>query len=612
MKVTPENVSKAVNVSMAKFDHFRRARGRFLAQMTGRFYSRQGPGDAEERKASPINLLHSAVSTMIPNLVYNDPKFKTTTNILPYRNYGDVLGLGINHLGKRVGLRMTLRKAITDAIFMAGFIKTGIASTEEFITIEGSDVTLGQPYVDRIDPDDMILDPMARDWDEQSFIGNRFRVNLEDLQASGLYDNDLLDKLGSRYDSLDAGDSPAEKIIGDKSSQQFSEINKYVDLVEVYLPDEQIVVTLPYRKGDTQDKFLRTADYQGPKKGPFHMLGFTYVPDNVLPVAPAGIWYDLHILGNRIARKLSRQAERIKRVLAYQGSAVDDANEIAEADDGESVRVDDINAIKEVAYGGAGEDSYKYMEWVQKKFSDQSGNLDLLAGTGAGAPTATQSEMLQANTSVRLSDMQSLVYQFTAEIGQALAFYLHTDPLIELPLARRVNGADQQVIYTPEMREGDWLDFHIAVEPFSMARQDPNTAVRRKLEFATNVIPAAAQGVQLLGPGFKIGAFLKRIAMDVGIEDVDEFINDDELTAWLMMQMQMNTGDPGKAASFGQQPPPPGMGQPMATMNPGQPNPGATGPTGGISANTERASAQQEGVKQPGRQPSANALAQNL
>jgi hypothetical protein len=249
------------------------------------------------------------------------------------------------------------------------------------------------------------------------------------------------------------------------------------------------------------------------------------------------------------------------------------------------------------------------MEWVQKKFSDQSGNLDLLAGTGVNAPTATQSEMLQANTSVRLSDMQSLVYQFTAEVGEALAYYLHTDPLIELPLARRVNGQDQQVVYTPEMRQGDWLDFHVSGRALQHGEARPEHGGPSQAGVRHERHPAAAQAVQLLGPGFKIGAFLKRIAQDVGIEDVDEFINDDELTAWLMMQMQMNTGDPGKAGGMMQQPM---QAQPIAGMNAGQPNPAATGPTGGISANTERASAQQEGVKQPGRQPSANALAQNI
>lgn len=614
MKITPQNISKAVNISMGKFDHFRRARGRFLSQMVGRFYQKSTPGVTEDRKASPLNLLATAVGTMVPNLVYNEPKIKVRTDMLMYRSYADILELAGNHLIQKIDLRMALRKAVVDSIFMAGFIKTGIAAADQYLTLDGLDVELGQPYAERVDPDDMILDPMARDWDEQTFIGNKFRANLEDLQQSGLYDPDLLEKLSSRYDGTnDAG--PAERVMGDNSAQRYqSEIHKYVDLAEIWLPREQIVVTLPYSKEQTFDQFLRVADFAGPKRGPYHMLGYTYVPDNILPVAPAAMWYDLHILGNRIARKLARQAERLKRVLAYTSNASEDVNEIAEADDGETVRVDDINAIKEVQYGGTGKESYDWMSWVKSHFSEQAGNIDLLNGTDTNSTTATQAQMLQANTSVRLADMQNMVYSFTAEVSEDLIFHIHTDPLIELPLVQRVNGAEQQVVYSPEMRQGDWISFNTKVQPYSMARPDPNVAVKRKMDFATNVVPAAAQAAALLGPGFNIGAFLTRMASDVGLEDADEWLNTPQMQQWIMQRMQMNTGDPGKAnAMGGVMPIPSANGQPA--MNPNQPNPSAMGPKGGVSVGTEQAQAQQEVAGQLQSayfQPSANARAQAI
>jgi hypothetical protein len=615
MKITPQNISKAVNISFGKFNHFRVARGRFMSQMVGRFYQKTNPGDREDRKAAPLNLLASAVGTLVPNLVYNDPKIKVRTDVLAYRNYADILELAGNHLIHRIDLRMALRKAIVDSIFMAGFIKTGISAADQYLTLDGLDVELGQPYAERVDPDDMILDPMARDWDEQSFIGNKFRANLDDLQQSGLYDADLIEKLSSRYDGMSQDGNRAEKVMGDNASQQFqTEVQRYVDLVEVYMPREKVILTLPYSKDQTFDQFLRVADHEGPDKGPYHMLGYTYVPDNILPVAPAMLWYDLHILGNRIARKLARQSERIKRVLAYTSNAVEDVNEIAEADDGETVRVDDINNIKEVQYGGSGQESYDWMAWVKQHFSEQAGNIDLLNGVDTNTPTATQAQMLQANTSVRLSDMQNMVYSFTADISRDLVFFLHTDPLIEVPLIQRQNGVEQQVVYTPEMRQGNWVDYNLRIQPFSMSRPDPNTAVRRKIEFATNAIPAAAQAAALLGPGFNVGAFLTRLANEVGIEDADEWLNTPQMQAWIMQRMMMQTGDPGKAGGGMIVPPAPGAGSPPA-INPGQPNPTAMGPNGGISPDTEQAMAQQEmggQLQSAFYQASTNARAQAL
>jgi hypothetical protein len=125
------------------------------------------------------------------------------------------------------------------------------------------------------------------------------------------------------------------------------------------------------------------------------------------------------------------------------------------------------------------------------------------------------------------------VYAFTGEVMEDLAYHLHTDPLIELPLTKRVNGTETQVILNSDTRQGDWLDFNINVKPYSMARSDPNMSVRRKMEFATNVIPAAAQAMMLLGPGFNVGAFLSRIAQEVGIDDVDEFINDQAMMQYI-------------------------------------------------------------------------------
>lgn len=588
MRLTPQNLSKATEASFHKFAHFRNARLKFLSQMVGRFYKQAAIPTDESRKAAPINLLYSAVGTLIPNLVYANPKARTTTNLLAYRDYADLLGLGLDYTIEKIKLRETIRKAILDAIFMAGFVKTGLAAGEEYLAIEDATVEIGRPFADRIDPDDIVLDPLAKDWREQKMIGNRYRVDVDVLADTGLYDADELMKLSDRDANLEA---QAAKMSGDESSF-LSDVARHVDLVDIYIPRDKIIATIPYMPGGgIADKFLRIAEYAGPDEGPYHMLGFTPVSDNILPVAPAGIWYDLHILGNRIARKLARQAERLKQIVAYEHSAGEDMQQIIDADDGETVKVDDVDKIKEVQFGGAAKESYEWMSWVKTHFSEQAGSIDTLGGQGDTAPTLGQAEMLQANSSVRLADMQNMVYQFTSDITKNIGFYLHTDPLIELPLAKRVNGSETQVYLTPEARVGDWYDFNIEVKPYSMARMDPNTSVRRKLEFATNVIPAAAQAMALMGPGFLVGPFLKRMAQEVGIDDADEFINDAAFQQWVLQKAMMDTGDPGKAQSTGMMPP----GMPMpGQVQPNQPVPTATGPNGGVSPTQETNAARQE------------------
>lgn len=580
-------ICKLVDFGFTKMEAARRARYKFLAQYVGRFYAKRKMGDAEDQKASPINQIYNAVTTMIPNLVFNNPQVKIDTEVLPYRDYAGKSELCTNHLIRKIKLKQTLRKVITDSLFLAGFLKTGLCDSGEFLEIEGCPHSIGRPYADRVDPDDMVIDPMARDWEEMSFVGNRFRASKDSLMQSGLYPADKIAKMQSRYDLGAKYKHEASSLSGDPNIYtQVQEVTEYVDLVEVYLPQSKLIVTIPWK--DEAGTILRTVEYEGPETGPYHMLGYAYAPDNVLPVAPCGIWYDLHILSNRLVRKINRQAERMKRVLAYEGSAIEDAQEIADADDGETVRVDNINAIKEVEYGGTTDEAYKHMEFLEAHFSKQAGNIDLLGGQGADAPTATQSTMLQQNTNVRVTDMQQLVYDFTGEVSSDLFFFIHTDPLMNQVLCQRVGGIDQQVHYTPEMRAGDFIDYMLKVKPWSMAKQDPNQKLDRVLQFISTNLPAMAQTFQLMGPAFNIEGAMNLVLREMGIEEADELINSQMLRLHIQqlmgmippdgqlgMQMGMGGAQGGIAGPVPGQmlpPPLPGGGRP------GQPNPSQMGP----------------------------------
>ncbi len=608
-EIDPRKLMEAVKVGFDKMRHHRKVRIRILSQYVGRFYQRTMQDARMDNKAFPVNLMHKAITTMVPNLVYSEPKARISTNFMAYREYAEVLALATNHLSYEINLRHTLRQTITDAIITAGWIKTGLGSSAQTIDLDGVEHDPGQPYADRVDPDDMTIDPFARTLEEAYFIGNRFRISKPALLESGLLKSEDVEKLGSRFDYPDW--SEASKLSNSHDSLSYMSANnglvEYVDLVEVYLPNELKIVTIPYDPtggssyGESgKSPILREVEYEGPERGPYHMLGFAFAPDNIMPIAPAQIWYDLHMMANRVARKIARQNDRQKKILAYEASAWEDAADIIDADDGESIRVDDVDAIKEVDFGGAAEDGYQYMEWAERHFSDIAMNIDLLAGSGSNEATATQAEIVQANTSVRLSDMQNLVYNFTGDAMRDMMFFLHTDPLIELPLVKRSKGHDEQVHYTPEMREGDWMDYNLKVIPYSMARQDPNVRTRRLLEFTGNGIPALGVAFQTLGPAFNMEAAVNLLGREMGIDELDQIINSEALQQMTQrMQQLLEQGIPldAKAMKMITNPLSSGvagvMENPETQMNPGQPNPRATMQSG-ITPDQERNARAQE------------------
>jgi hypothetical protein len=608
----PKKIAKSVSTGFKRMERFRKSRERLLKEYVGRWYGSNDTGG----KATPINLIYQATTTLVPNLVYQDPKVSVSSNYLAYREYAHVLGLATNHLINEIQLRETLRMAVTDAIFLCGWVKTGISTSGETLDIDGVAHDIGQPYADRVDPDDMVIDPWARRIEEAIYVGNRYRIAKEVVQAIGLADDEQLNAMQSRLDQATEPDVTMLSQVGEsKDAMKAGEPVEFVDLVDLWLPEENAIATIPWSPDGNLPggDYLRVIDYDGPERGPYHMLGFAWVPDNIMPAPPAGVWHDLHETANRLARKAARQAERQKTVLAYEGSAQEDVADILETSDGEAVKVDNIEGVREINFGGVNEQNYDYLSWAKENFSEMSMNIDLLSGTGTNEPTATQAEIVQANSSVRLSDMQGLVYQFTADVTRDLAFFLHTDPLIELPLVKRTNGEDEQVVYSPEMREGDWMDYQLKIVPFSMARQDPNLKVRRLMEFTANGIPAMAQAFQMLGPVFKLEQAIELLGRNMGIEELEEIIDTAALRQRVeRMQELIDQGipvDPKVVQTImnpDNQPdavPLPGGGNPPAGAAPGGPPPGGIRPQqpnpmagmgGNITPNMERNQRRQE------------------
>jgi hypothetical protein len=192
----PRRASKFIDLAFQKMQTARTARMRFMKHYVGRFFGHTKNGQSEDDKASPLNLIYYAATTYIPNLVFKDPEFKCTTKLLPARDYAETLALAVNHLTQdEIRLRLPLRACVADALFLAGFMKTGICDSGKTLELEGETMLLGKPFASRVDPDDMVIDPMARHWDEQYAVGNRYRVSKEYLLQSGMVDEETRQRL---------------------------------------------------------------------------------------------------------------------------------------------------------------------------------------------------------------------------------------------------------------------------------------------------------------------------------------------------------------------------------------------------------------------------------
>src|SRR5690606_29793008 len=437
---------------------------------------------------------------------------------------------------KQMKIRDIYRRWVVDAIFTMGVLKTGICDSGTAIGFDENDlIDPGTIYTENVDFDNLVFDPQARDpyLRDAAFIGDRSVVSRVSLLESGLYNNALVERLpkvGQDGDHRERADRMSARNL---TSDEAGDLEDMVEITELWVPRAKAIVTIPGAANFIADDFLRVADYYGPDDGPYTFLRLTPpVPNNPMPASMVGVWHDLHVMANRMAKKIMEQAERQKDIIGYKRSAADDAQEALDANDGDAVAMDDPAGVQVFSFGGQQRSNEAHINQLQQWFNMMAGNPEGLAGMRMNAKSATESKILQGNAAVGLEDMKDLVYNGVADEARKRAWYLHTDPLLEVPLIRRVRTPinidgmqayqeqEVQVVLTPEARCGDFLDFTFEIEPESMGRIDSERRLNQAMDFAVRLIPAAAQAAQtcmMMGVPFSFPRFVSRMAKEAGI-----------------------------------------------------------------------------------------------
>lgn len=554
MNLAATTLQKSALAGFKRLRNFRAARLMFIKAYTGQYYNK----DFGTLGSEPLNLAFTAIRALVPNLVTRNPKNIVGSDYLMYRSYGELMALALDYLSKKLDLPEILQRGIVDSIFTMGIFKVGLMTTDSLVYFGDEGVDPGQLYVDTVDFDNFTFDPDARTIKQASFVGEKIRVERDEILESGLYDNGIIERLpASTNRELDQS-KQVRNLSDSRSNLRITDkLHDFIDLMELWLPGPNVIVTVPF-KASTSGKFLREETFNGPDDGPYVELSLTPpVPDNPIPVQLAGVWHDLHTLGNRIAKKTLDQAEAQKDILGYQGTYADDAQEIVDAKNLDAVRMADPRSAQMFSFGGQNPQNEQMVAQILAWFDQFSGNTSMLAGTRMETNVATVANILSQGAATGITYMKDRVYIATQKIMRKCAWYLHTDPLIKMPLIqRRVIPAEYeitdeeirmispaqveetQIILTPEMRKGDFLDFAFDIEQDSMAPINWQFRLQQLRLLAVNIIPAAAAAAQIaaqLGTPFSFQRFVVRIAKMMNIDWMDEIFQSPELIAQMAM-----------------------------------------------------------------------------
>jgi hypothetical protein len=480
----------------------------------------------------PLNLLSLYCRIVGPKLISNHPRVQLSTMRKQYKPIVSAMEDWANQEIVDINLKNTLQRNAIDALFSIGITKVSLATPAESAT-KNWNQRAGQPFADRVDLDDFVYDTHARDFDEAGYIGHRFRVPLDVVRESKIYGPGRKELAASEDKMFNLEGDERISMLGREFYSNQEEYEDFVDLWEIYLPRHRVLVTLAddYLTGASTSspgrytaKALREVGWIGPDRGPYHILAYGIVPGNSMPKSPIQDLIDLHSPTNNIFRKQIRQAQRQKTNLLYAGGATEDAGRVTNADDGDAVRVDNPQSVLEVARGGPDAKNFTLGMQLKELFSWAAGNLDIMGGLSPQSKTAHQDEMLNANSSGTVADLQQKTVEFTSDVLESLCWFWHHHPTNTMEAEYTAPGGAASItrqVSAQQRATVRFKDLQVQVDPYTLQHQTPQAKMQALDALVQQIMPMM-QLLQQQGIMFDVNKYLQKKAEYLNMPDLPE------------------------------------------------------------------------------------------
>lgn len=467
----------------------------------------------------PIQLLGLFLDVFQSFLVPNNPRASVGTKFEELKPAVASLELAMNHLiANEIDLQSTLETIAIEGLTSVACAKIAVGGGN-IQEIYGEWYDIGQVFVESIGLDNLVVDMQVTDPRHFAYIGDRYRIPLKYVLDSPLYhDTDDL-TVTHKLNYNEDGSSRVSEIT--QSGAGRDEYKDYIELWDMYIPDENIIVTVPAM----QDKVIREQEWIGPEGGPYELLSFQKIQDNCMPYAPILDLIDLHDLANEVYRKAQNKISRQKTISVVRGGADEDGNRVVAADDGDMIKLDHPDSIKEIAMGGDVERVLPMFLSALDQFDKHSGNLNSLGGLAAQSATLGQDELLARGASGKPARYQNKFTKYTKRILYHIAWHLYNDPFVKIPIVKKLKGSDGVPSwFTPEVAEGDFIEYNIDIDAFSMQDQSPGEKIGKMLPYVTQVLIPAIQSGMAPGAIIHLDKINATVAKYWDMDEINEFV----------------------------------------------------------------------------------------
>lgn len=500
-----------------------------------------------------VNMAFATKNVIAPSVAINNPKFTVNARKADSAATAIITEQVINYLWRTHRYQVEFRLAVDDFLNIGhGWCKVGYKKSKpkQIISIEDADVDSDEaegvddhdetaegnvetenitsnlnddrPFMERISPFDVFVDPDARHPREMKWIAQRTRRPLADVLVDKRYLAAARSKVGAKLKGEKQDDSSAAISSDTKPESTIS----YVDVFEYYDIRRGTVATFC---AEFEEAFLIAPKPMPYAFGhPFVMLRNYEVTDTFYPMGELEAIEALQHELNATRTDQVNHRKRFQRKSLYNKDAFD-------ADGIEALQSDEDNVLVPVNIQGAGlnslteaigqmpqpgipPDFYNMSDLISGDIDRISGVSDYMRGAQAEIRrTATEAAMIQDAQNARAADKLSNIEHSLADIGGRLVQLMQQYMTGEM--AVRIVGMSAAPVWINF--DADYIQGEFDYEVEAGSTQPRNESFRRSQ--ALDLVDAMAPfiGAQVVNP---MAVARHVLQFGFNIQDPDQFL----------------------------------------------------------------------------------------
>lgn len=473
-RIHRDRLIRAVQHYRDKLKPFRGTRLELIRDWCGPFYG------AEDKTLGIIaNFMKQTADAYAQSLAANCPRIFTETTYDELLGFAAHYAANMNALLFEIHFGETLREIANDAFVGLGICKLHLADSPYIEVEEDVWSAPGSPFASRISFDKWFHDTNTADFRKVQMAGDGYRVDFDSLRDSDVYDQKVVKRLKPTSKSGNALPEERAQDIATGVDTDDDEYRSMIDLMDIWLPRERQVITFactPGMEGLDQDP-LCVRDWDGADTGPYRLLNFGQVPDNIMPSSPAANIKRLNDITNSMLRKQNRGAKAQRDIPIYEPDSADDAKRLEKAEYGRWTMVKRKEGVGVLKLGGVDQANMVFNQSIQNLLDRMAGNLKAKAGLGSQADTATQEGMIAGEVAQAEGFMVNRMMEFVEFCVRDLGDLLWDHPTkiintsIEVPGLRKRVPSNWNALegMEPGFRLGERYDYNLRINPYSLA-----------------------------------------------------------------------------------------------------------------------------------------------